>query len=145
VESKELSNLYLDLAKEILQRVTFDQSSEDSNEQLLFLVCVENSMSYLADDIFNIFQHELDSIKKLNLKFKWTELSKAFALKNIILRELGPEGLINYIEISKSLIHKEEDQNLITRSDKNNLKKFTLILNKYKAFKELLRKVLDEC
>jgi len=145
VESRELTNLYLDLAKEILGRLTFNKSSKDINDQLLFLVCIEKSLSHLANDIFNTFDHELDSIEKLNLKFKWVELAKTSALKNIILRELGSEGLMNDIEISKSVIFKQEDSNLITSSGKNDLKKFTLILNKYKAFNELLRKVLDEC
>ena len=145
MESRELTNLYLDLAKEILGRLTFNKSSKDINDQLLFLVCIEKSLSHLANDIFNTFDHELDSIEKLNLKFKWVELAKTSALKNIILRELGSEGLMNDIEISKSVIFKQEDSNLITSSGKNDLKKFTLILNKYKAFNELLRKVLDEC
>ncbi len=145
MESRELTNLYLDLAKEILGRLTFNKSSKDINDQLLFLVCIEKSLSHLANDIFNTFDHELDSIEKLNLKFKWVELAKTSALKNIILRELGSEGLMNDIEISKSVIFKQEDSNLITSSGKNDLKKFTLILHKYKAFNELLRKVLDEC
>lgn len=145
MESRELTNLYLDLAKEILDRLTFNKSSKDINDQLLFLVCIEKSLSHLANDIFNTFDHELDSIEKLNLKFKWEELAKTSALKNIILRELGSEGLMNDIEISKSVIFKQEDSNLITSSGKNDLKKFTLILNKYKGFNELLRKVLDEC
>lgn len=145
MQPKEFSNLYLDLAKEILSNLTFDQSSKDSNDQLLFLVCVEKSLSHLADDIFSAFDHELGSIEILNLKFKWVELSKTPALKNIISRELSSEGLINKIEISKSIIFKKEDSNLITSSEINDLKKFTLILDKYKAFSELLRKVLDEC
>ncbi len=37
------------------------------------------------------------------------------------------------------------DTNIISTNKLNDLKKFSLILNKYKSFKELLRKLLDEC
>ena len=37
------------------------------------------------------------------------------------------------------------NDNLISTNKENDLKKFSLILNKYKTFSELLRKILDEC
>ena len=67
------------------------------------------------------------------------------ALQNIILKELDSDGVINQIEESKNIIFRENDENLITRSETNDLKKFILILDKYKAFKEILRKTLYEC
>ena len=81
----------------------------------------------------------------MNYKSKWLEISNVMALKNIILKELDSDGVINQIEKSKNIIFRENDENLITRSETNDLKKFILILDKYKAFKEILRKTLYEC
>ena len=100
---------------------------------------------YLANDIFDTFQNELKPIKDLNYKSKWHEISNVMALKNIILKELDSDGVINQIEKSKNIIFRENDENLITRSETNDLKKFILILDKYKAFQEILRKTLYEC
>ena len=81
----------------------------------------------------------------MNYKSKWLEISNVMALKNIILKELDSDGVINQIEKSKNIIFRENDENLITRSETNDLKKFILILDKYKAFQEILRKTLYEC
>jgi hypothetical protein len=140
VKNKELSNLYLDISKEILNKSTID-----NNVQLLFLVCMENSLSYLADDIFENFKNDSKPINHLNYVFKWNELSNLLPIKNIITKELKTDGLISLIEKSKNILFREDDKNLITSSEKNDLKKFNSIINKYKAFKELLRKTLDEC
>ncbi len=140
MKNKEFSNLYFDLSKEILNK-----SKIDNNTQLLFLVCIENSLSYLADDIFENFKNHLKPIDHLNYVFKWNELSYVLPLKNIIKRELTSDGLISLIEKSKNILFREDDKNLITSSELNDLKKFNSIINKYKAFKELLRKTLDEC
>ena len=140
MKNKEFSNLYFDLSKEILNK-----SKIDNNTQLLFLVCIENSLSYLADDIFENFKNHLKPIDHLNYVFKWNELSYVLPLKNIIKRELTSDGLISLIEKSKNILFREDDKNLITSSELNDLKKLNSIINKYKAFKELLRKTLDEC
>ena len=140
VKNKELSNLYFDISKEILNKSTID-----NNAQLLFLVCMENSLSYLADDIFENFKNDSKPINHLNYVFKWNELSNLLPIKNIITKELKTDGLIGLIEKSKNILFREDDKNLITSSELNDLKKFNSIINKYKAFKELLRKTLDEC
>ena len=140
VENKELSNLYFDISKEILNKSTID-----NNAQLLFLVCIENSLSYLADDIFENFKNDSKPINHLNYVFKWNELSNLLPIKNIITKELKTDGLISLIEKSKNTLFREDDKNLITSSEINDLKKFNSIINMYKAFKELLRKTLDEC
>ena len=145
MKNKELSNQFLDISEDILDKLKIGNFSDTKNNQLLFLVCIENSLMHLADDIFDTFQNELKPIKDLNYKSKWLEISNVMALKNIILKELDSDGVINQIEKSKNIIFRENDENLITRSETNDLKKFILILNKYKAFKEILRKTLYEC
>ena len=145
MKNKELSNQFLDISEDILDKLKIGNFSDTKNNQLLFLVCIENSLMYLANDIFDTFQNELKPIKDLNYKSKWLEISNVMALKNIILKELDSDGVINQIEKSKNIIFRENDDNLITRSETNDLKKFILILDKYKAFKEILRKTLYEC
>ena len=101
VQNSELSNLYEDIAKDILKNLVFDSSHENQINQLLFISMLENALSHLADDTLDLFNKPKDEISKLNYIYKWNEA--------------------------------------------NSLKKFNLILNKYKTFKDLLRKVLDEC
>ena len=145
MKNKELSNQFLDISEDILDELKIGNFSDTKNNQLLFLVCIENSLMHLANDIFDTFQNELKPIKDLNYKSKWYEISNVMALKNIILKELDADGVINQIEKSKNIIFRENDENLITRSETNDLKKFILILDKYKAFQEILRKTLYEC
>ena len=140
VKNKELSNLYFDISQEILNKPNID-----NNAQLLFLVCIENSLSYFADDIFENFKDDSKPIDHLNYIFKWDELSNVLPIKNIITKELTSDGLISLIEKSKNILFREDNKNLISSSELNDLKKFNSIIDKYKAFKELLRKTLNEC
>ena len=98
----------------------------------------------MADSIYKIFNKDIEPIDSFGFKFKWIKLQEVNAVKNIIGKELDPDGLIYLVEDSKKKIIKA-DENLITTNQPNNLKKFSLILNKYKSFNELLRKILDEC
>ena len=145
VKEKELSNLYIDLSEEILKNLVFDSSPQDNQNQLLFLNCIENSISYLADDIYKSFESDIDPIEDLNFKFKMIQLANSEVLKNIILKEIEPSGFIYQLEDSKDKLVSDYDKNLIASNQSNDLKKFSLILDKYKTFKELLRKILDEC
>ena len=145
VKEKELSNLYTDLSEEILKNLVFDSSPQDNQNQLLFLNCIENSISYLADDIYKSFESDIDPIEDLNFKFKMIQLANSEVLKNIILKEIEPSGFIYQLEDSKDKLVSDHDKNLIISNQSNDLKKFSLILDKYKIFKELLRKILDEC
>ena len=145
MEFKELSNLYIDLSEDILKNLIFDSSIEDKQSQLLFINCVENSISFLADHIHTSFGNQIESINHLNFKYKWVELSKLETLKNVIQKELDNDGMIEMIEDSKKRILLINNDNLISSNKENDLKKFSLILNKYKTFNELLRKILEEC
>ena len=61
MKNKDLSNLYIDISKEIL----INLSPGNNKDQLLFLICIENSLSHLADDIFLNFKNELKPIEQL--------------------------------------------------------------------------------
>ena len=145
MEFKELSNLYIDLSEDILKNLIFDSSIKDKQNQLLFINCIENSISYLADHIYDSFSSQMESINHLNFKNKWIELSKLETIKNVIQKELDHDGMIEMIDDSKMRILSINNDNLISTNKENDLKKFSLILNKYKTFSELLRKILDEC
>ena len=145
MEFKELSNLYIDLSEDILEKLIFDSSFKDKQNQLLFINCIENSISFLADHIHTSFSNQIESINHLNFKYKWIELSKLETIKNVIQKELDNDGMIEMIEDSKKRILSINNDNLISSNKENDLKKFSLILNKYKTFNELLRKILEEC
>jgi len=145
VEYKELSNLYIDLSEEILKDINFDSSSKDNQNQLLFISCIENSLDCDANHIYEIFKNDLESIEELNFKSKWKRLMGIRTIENIVLSEFDEDGLMSLLQDSKMRVISVPDQNIISSNKSNDLKKFSLILNKYKTFNELLRKILDEC
>ena len=145
VNEKELSNLYQDLSQDILKKLKFDQSVEDNHNQLLFLTCCEKSLTYFADEVFSYFKNDIKDINTLNFFYKWRELSEISTISNIIVNEIGQNGFINQINLFKSNILQKDNDNLIVSTQSNDLKKFNLLLDKYETFKDLLRKMLDEC
>ena len=145
VQNSELSNLYEDIAKDILKNLEFDSSNEDQINQLLFISMLENAISYLADHTLDLFNKPKDEIRKLNYIYKWNSLKQYESIKNIVEKEFKSDGLLSIVEDVKEKLFKEVETNLILSNEANSLKKFNLILNKYKIFKDLLRKVLDEC
>ena len=145
VKQKELSNLYQDLSHNILKKLKFDQSVEDNQNQLLFLTCCEKSLTYFADEVRSYFKNDLKDFNTLNFFYKWRELSEISTISNIIVNEIGQNGFINQINLFKSNILQKDNENLIVSTQSNDLKKFNLLLDKYKTFKDLLRKMLDEC
>ena len=145
VNEKELSNLYQDLSHDILKKLKFDQSVDDNQNQLLFLTCCEKSLTYFADEVRSYFKNDLKDFNTLNFFYKWRELSEISTISNIIVNEIGQNGFINQINLFKSNILQKDNDNLIVSTQSNDLKKFNLLLDKYKTFKDLLRKMLDEC
>ena len=145
MEYKELSNLYIDLSEEILKDINFDSSSKDNQNQLLFISCIENSLDCDANHIYEIFKNDLESIEELNFKSKWKRLMEIRTIENIVYSEFDEDGLMSLLQDSKMRVISVPDQNIISSNKSNDLKKFSLILNKYKTFNELLRKILDEC
>ena len=145
MQNRELSNLYEDIAEDILNNLVFDASNVDYVNQLLFVSMMENAISYLADDVFDSFNKSETEISNLNSIHKWISLKQFKFLENLIEQEFKDDGLFYLIKDAKSKLFKEVEVNLILSNKENSLKKFNLILNKYKTFKDLLRKVLDEC
>ncbi len=145
MQNRELSNLYEDIAEDILGALVFDSSNEDNVNQLLFFSMLENAVSCLADDIIDSLKASNIEISNLNSVHKWISLKQFQSLKNIIEQEFKDDGFFYLFEDAKNKLFKVVEVNLILSNEANSLKKFNLILNKYKTFKDLLRKVLDEC
>lgn len=145
MQNRELSNLYEDIAEDILNNLVFDTSNVDYVNQLLFVSMMENAISYLADDVFDSFNKSETEISNLNSIHKWISLKQFKFLENLIEQEFKDDGLFYLLKDAKSKLFKEVEVNLILSNKENSLKKFNLILNKYISFKDLLRKVLDEC
>ena len=145
MEYRELSNLYLDLSKEILNKINFEGSVKDNQNQLLFITCLEKSISYFTNEINSTLINGIPNIEALSFSEKWFQLSKIDTIKNIFLKEIEPNGLLVMMEKSKQKLINVNNDNLIVTDEPNNLKKYNLILDKYKDTQELLRKMLDEC
>ena len=119
VNEKELSNLYQDLSQDILKKLTFDQSVEDNQNQLLFLTCCEKSLTYFADEVRSYFKNDLKDFNTLNFFYKWRELSEISTISNIIVNEIGQNGFINQINLFKSNILQKDNDNLIVSTQSN--------------------------
>ena len=145
MEYKELSNLYIDLSEDILKNIKFDKSSKDNQNQLIFFSCIENSLDCEANYIYMTINSDIESIHEFNFDYKWIKLMQIEVIKNIIKNKLFDDGLISAISDSKKRIFSTTDTNIISSNKSKDLKKFTLILSKYKSFNELIRKTLDEC
>ena len=113
VQNSELSNLYEDIAKDILKNLVFDSSHENQVNQLLFISMLENALSHLADDTLDLFKKPKDEISKLNYIYKWNSLKKHESIKNIVEKELKSDGLLSIVEDAKEKLFKEVETNLI--------------------------------
>ena len=93
VQNRELSNLYEDIAEDILNNLVFDASNEDHVNQLLFVSMMKNVISYLADDVFDSFNKSETEISNLNSIHKWISLKQFKFLENLIEQEFKDDGL----------------------------------------------------
>jgi len=76
---------------------------------------------------------------------KWIELSSNSFLENIIKNEFSPNGLFNDLKQVKKMLHEPVNDSIIVSNETLSLKKFNLLLNRYKEFIIILRKSLEEC
>ena len=101
VQNRELSNLYEDIAEDILNNLVFDASNEDHVNQLLFVSMMENAISYLADDVFDSFNKSETEISNLNSIHKWISLKQFKFLENLIEQEFKDDGLFYLLRMQK--------------------------------------------
>ena len=138
--SKELSNLYQDIAKQLLQETAL------KNQEYLFLAALEKSLIFLADEIYEKFP-ERDSIdiSSLSLAAKWKLLSNNKVIENLIIQETNTNGVLDLIDFYQSALLLPKNNNLISSDNNISLKKLNELLDKSYRWSDLLRKTLDEC
>jgi hypothetical protein len=138
--SKELSNLYQDIAKQLLQETAL------KNQEYLFLAALEKSLIFLADEIYEKFP-EQDSIDitSLSLAAKWKLLSNNKVIENLITQETNTNGVLDLINFYHSALLLPKNNNLISSDNNISLKKLNELLDKSYRWSDLLRKTLDEC
>ena len=138
--SKELSNLYQDIAKQLLQETAL------KNQEYLFLAALEKSLIFLADEIYEKFP-EQDSIDitSFSLAAKWRLLSNNKVIENLIIQETNTNGVLDLIDFYQSALLRPKNNNLISSDNNISLKKLNELLDKSYRWSDLLRKTLDEC
>ena len=138
--SKELSNLYQDIAKQLLQETAL------KNQEYLFLAALEKSLIFLADEIYEKFP-EQDSIDitSLSLAAKWKLLSNNKVIENLIIQETNTNCVLDLIDFYQSALLLPKNNNLISSDNNISLKKLNELLDKSYRWSDLLRKTLDEC
>ena len=140
VSSAELTNLYEDIAKNLLAKESLQY------QQNLFLISIEKSLSFLADEILEKVDTEQNtSINKLSLIEKWKTLAAVDSIKNLVLPEIGHQGILSQIEAYYSILNAPIKDNVISSDSSLDLKKMNMLLDKLYRWKDLLRKTLDEC
>lgn len=140
VSSKELSNLYLDIAKKLLKNTDLNY------QEYLFLAALEKGLTHLADEIYIKIEGKYSqSMNNLSLSAKWDLLSKNIAIKNLIQQEININGVLSQIYLYESSLMLPKNDNLISTDNTISLKKLNELLDKTYKWSDLLRKTLDEC
>jgi len=145
VDPKELVNLYLDIADSLLSKLALNNSKDDDSDQYLFVLSIEQSLDSLADSIAASINFNNSDFSSYEYQKKWIELSSNSFLENIIKNEFSPNGLFNDLKQVKKMLHEPVNDSIIVSNETLSLKKFNLLLNRYKEFIIILRKSLEEC
>ena len=145
MDPRELVNHYLDISENLLSKLVLNKSINSQSDQHLFILSIEQSLDYLADSIAESINFKSYKFISYEYQTKWLELSSNQAIKNIINNELVPSGLFHQLKQTKKNLHEPVNDLIIVSNETLSLKKFNLLLDKYKEFIILLRKTLDEC
>ena len=145
MDPRELVNHYLDISENLLSKLVLNKSIKSQSDQYLFILSIEQSLDYLADSIAESVNFKSSKFISYEYQTKWLELSSNQAIKNIINNELVPSGLFHQLKQTKKILHEPVNDLIIVSNETLSLKKFNMLLDKYKEFIILLRKTLDEC
>ena len=145
MDPRELVNHYLYISENLLSKLVLNKSIKSQSDQYLFILSIEQSLDYLADSIAESVNFKSSKFISYEYQTKWLELSSNQAIKNIINNELVPSCLFHQLKQTKKILHEPVNDLIIVSNETLSLKKFNLLLDKYKEFIILLRKTLDEC
>lgn len=145
MDSKELVNLYLDISEGLLSKLSFNKTIKDDFDKYLFILSLEQSLDSLADSVASSSGFAHPRFSSYNYINKWKELSSNHSIKNIIKNEFDPDGIFNMLVLIKKALHEPINESIIISNETLSLKKFNLLLDRYKEFIIMLRKTLEEC
>ena len=145
MESFELVNHYLDLSSDTLQQIKFDGSQNDNQLRLIFCLALEKSFDSFADEIYKKENFEIEKFSQMKPISKFKSIHDNYPAYGLVNNQFRIDGFITLFNKSFEKEIEQDNLNLITSSSTNSLKKFISLLDMYKQWSNLFRKMHEEC
>jgi len=145
VESFELVNHYLDLSSDTLQQIKFDGSHSDNQSRLIFCLALEKSFDSFADEIYKKENFNIEKFSQMKPISKFRSIYDNYPSYGLVNNQFRNDGFITLFKESFGKEIEQDNLNLITSSSTNSLKKFISLLDIYKEWINLFRKMHEEC
>ena len=145
MESFELVNHYLDLSSDTLQQIKFDGSQSDSQSRLIFCLALEKSFDSFADEIYKKENFNIEKFSQMKPFSKFRSIYDNYPSYGLVNNQFRNDGFITLFKESFEKEIEQDNLNLITSSSTNSLKKFISLLDMYKQWINLFRKMHEEC
>jgi hypothetical protein len=145
VESFELVNHYLDLSSDTLQQINFDSSQTDNQLRLIFCLALEKSFDSFADEIYKKESFNIEKFSQMKPFSKFRSIYDNYPSYGLVNNQFRNDGFITLFKESFEKEIEQDNLNLITSSSTNSLKKFISLLDIYKEWINLFRKMHEEC
>lgn len=145
MESFELVNHYLDLSSDTLQQIKFDGSQTDNQLRLIFCLALEKSFDSFADEIYKKENFNIEKFSQMKPISKFRSIYDNYPSYGLVNNQFRNDGFITLFKESFEKEIEQDNLNLITSSSTNSLKKFISLLNIYKEWINLFRKMHEEC
>ena len=145
MESFELVNHYLDLSSDTLQQIKFDGSQTDNQLRLIFCLALEKSFDSFADEIYKKENFNIEKFSQMKPISKFRSVYDNYPSYGLVNNQFRNDGFITLFKESFEKEIEQDNLNLITSSSTNSLKKFISLLDIYKEWINLFRKMHEEC
>ena len=145
MESFELVNHYLDLSSDTLQQIKFDGSQTDNQLRLIFCLALEKSFDSFADEIYKKENFNIEKFSQMKPISKFRSIYDNYPSYGLVNNQFRNDGFITLFKESFEKEIEQDNLNLITSSSTNSLKKFISLLDIYKQWINLFRKMHEEC
>ena len=145
MESFELVNHYLDLSSDTLQQIKFDGSQTDNQLRLIFCLALEKSFDSFADEIYKKENFNIEKFNQMKPISKFRSIYNNYPSYGLVNNQFRNNGFITLFKESFEKEIEQDNLNLITSSSTNSLKKFISLLDIYKEWINLFRKMHEEC
>lgn len=145
MESFELVNHYLDLSSDTLQQIKFDGSQSDNQLRLIFCLALEKSFDSFADEIYKKENFNIEKFSQMKPISKFKSIQDNYPSYGLVNNQFRIDGFITLFNKSLEKEIEQDNLNLITSSSTNSLKKFISLLDMYKQWINLFRKMHEEC